>query len=98
MCPAVGGSVPFVVAGPFADALFFILVVATTVAHAFVLRSTLRGMRANPRARGVWEWVWALLPAFAIAALFIWTWAEMHPGSISVTLPANRLPPGGIGS
>lgn len=85
-------------AGPFADTLFVILVVATTIAHAFVLRSTVRGMRADPRARGVWEWIWALLPAAALAVLFVWTWAEMHPGSISITLPADRLPPGGVGS
>jgi hypothetical protein len=90
--------VVFGVAGPLADVLFFLLVVAIIIAHAFVLRSTVRGMRADPRARGVWEWIWAVLPAVALAVLFVWTWGEMHPGSISITLPADRLPPGGIGT
>jgi hypothetical protein len=33
------------VSGPLATAFFWIAVVATAVAHAFILRSTIRGMR-----------------------------------------------------
>jgi hypothetical protein len=79
--------------------LFWILVAATAVAHVFILRSTVRGMRAgDPRARGAWEWIWAFLPAAALVVLFVWTWHVMHPETISVTLPEHRLPPGGIGT
>jgi heme/copper-type cytochrome/quinol oxidase subunit 2 len=87
------------VAGPLAETLFWILVVAAGVAHAFILRSTLRGMTASdPRARGVWEWVWAVLPAVSLIVLFVWTWYVMHPGSLTVTLPELRIAPGGISS
>lgn len=86
-------------AGPIADSLFWLLVVATAVAQVFILRSTIRGMRAaDARARGFWEWVWALLPAASLVVLFVWTWQTMHPETISVTLPEQRLPPGGIGT
>jgi hypothetical protein len=51
---------------------------------------------ADPRARGFWEWVWALLPAVGLVILFVWTWNVMHPDTINATLPEQRLPPGGI--
>jgi hypothetical protein len=80
------------VAGPLAEALFWIAAVATAIAQAFILRSTIRGMRAaDPRARGVWEWVWAILPAVALAGVFVWTWYAMHPGEIRVLFPPGRI-------
>jgi len=86
----------FHVAGPLADTLFWIAVAAMIVAHWFVFRSTVRGMRAGGRrARGFWEWVWALLPTFALALLLIFTWREMHPGAMTFELPPELALPGG---
>lgn len=86
-------------AGPLADIFFWIAVAATAVAHYFILRSTIRGMRADAaRQRRIWEWTWAVLPALSLAALFVWTWHTMHPDSITLLLPANRLAPGGVTS
>jgi hypothetical protein len=80
------------VAGPLAEALFWIAAVATAIAQSLILRSTIRGMRAtDPRARGVWEWVWAILPAAALAGVFVWTWYVMHPGAVNVMFPADRI-------
>jgi hypothetical protein len=83
-------------AGPLADIVFWIAVVATTIAHAFILRSTLRSTRTGPNR--VWERIWAWLPAAGLVVLFACTWHAMHPGSLSFLMPANRLPPGGISS
>ena len=84
-------------AGPLADIFFAIAVLATIIAHGYILRSTIRGMRLGQRgARGAWEWVWAFLPAVALAVLFVFTWSTMHPSSITIRVPANR-PVQGIG-
>jgi heme/copper-type cytochrome/quinol oxidase subunit 2 len=84
-------------AGPLADIAFWIAVMATAVAHAFILRSTLRSARVAGANR-VWERVWAVLPALGVALLFVFTWRAMHPGSLTILMPANRVPPGGIGT
>lgn len=82
-------------AGPLADIFFAVAVLATVVAHWFILRSTLRGMRAGgAERRGVWEWIWAGLPALALVVLFVFTWRTMHPDSITFRLPADRPPAG----
>jgi heme/copper-type cytochrome/quinol oxidase subunit 2 len=83
-------------AGPLADALFWIAVVATAIAHAFILRSTIRGMRAAGAGRSFWEWTWAVLPAISLVILFLFTWRAMHPGSMNFLFPGNRIPIGGI--
>ncbi|HYV99508.1 MAG TPA: hypothetical protein VE967_18770 [Gemmatimonadaceae bacterium] len=82
--------------GPLADIFFFVAVAAVLVAHGFILRSTIRGMRADARSRRFSEWVWAFLPALSLLALFVWTWRTMHPDSLHFILPGNRLPPGGV--
>lgn len=81
-------------AGPLADLFFVVAVLATVVAHWFILRSTVRGMRAGGAARGAWEWVWAFLPALSLVVLFAFTWRTMHPTSLTFRLPANGPPVG----
>ena len=82
-------------AGPLADIFFAIAVLATAVAHWFILRSTVRGMRAGGASRrGVWEWVWAFLPALSLVVLFAFTWRAMHPNTITLHLPPGRTPVG----
>jgi hypothetical protein len=81
-------------AGPLADLFFFAAVLATAVSHWFILRSTVRGMRAGGAARGAWEWVWAFLPALALVVLFAFTWRAMHPASLTFRLPGDRPPVG----
>ncbi len=84
-------------AGPFADVLFWIALGMTVIAHTFILRSTIRGMRAAAVTRPpAWEWVWAVLPALSLVALFAWTWYTMHPGSMTFEFPATRTSPGGV--
>lgn len=81
-------------AGPLADLFFGAAVLATVVAHWFILRSTVRGMRSGTAARGAWEWVWAFLPALSLVVLFAFTWRTMHPTSLTIQLPANGPPVG----
>ena len=83
-------------AGPLADALFWIAVVATAIAHGYILRSTSRGMRTAGTARSFWEWTWAILPAISLLVLFLFTWRAMHPDSMSFLFPANRAPFGAL--
>ena len=84
-------------AGPLADALFWIAVAATAMAHARIFRSTLRGMRSAPATvRPFWEWTWAVLPALSLVVLLVWTWRTMHPASFSFEVPDTHGPPGRI--
>jgi heme/copper-type cytochrome/quinol oxidase subunit 2 len=88
-------------AGTLALALFWIAAVATVVAHVFIVRGTVRAMRAAPPdspARGAWEWVWTFIPAIAVAVLLVATWYAMHPTTFHITLPADRLIPGAFRS
>ena len=70
----------------FADALFWAAAGFCALAHAAILRSvlTLRPIdnatdphHAQPR-RSL-EALWAVLPALALAVLFVFTWRAMHP-------------------
>jgi hypothetical protein len=84
---------------PLADALFWTAVAATAIAHGFILRSTIRGMRgAAIKSHAFWEWTWAVLPALSLVALFVWTWHTMHPGSLTFQLPVKAGSPIGISS
>ncbi len=86
-------------AGPLALAFFWVAVVLVGVSHAFILRSTLRAMRlasAGGASRGIWEWVWAVLPALCVALLLWATWRTMNPTTFQVTLPAEQLIPGAL--
>jgi heme/copper-type cytochrome/quinol oxidase subunit 2 len=92
-------SLSCAMAGPLADIFFWLAVLATAVAHVFILRSTYRGARASsPRHTGAWEWVWALLPAAGLVVLFAFTWRAMHPGSLTLIWPGDRPPTGVIRS
>jgi len=73
------------VATSLADILFAAIAIAVTVAQAFILRSTARGMRhAAPDTRAGLEWAYAIAPAVALAALLVAVWLAMHPGTIEV--------------
>jgi hypothetical protein len=88
-------------AGTFAQVMFWIAAVATVTAHLFIVRSTLRAIKASPvgsPARGVWEYIWAFLPALCIVGLLVATWMTMHPTTFSIELPADRLIPGALRS
>lgn len=86
-------------AGPLASALFWVAAVAALVAHLFILRSTVRGIRALPAGSHTgWEWAWAVLPLMALLVLLVATWVEMHPSTLTFPLPAGRVLPGSIGS
>lgn len=80
-------------AGPLADILFFAAVLAAVVAHGFILRSTARALRASAGPISYMEWVWAVLPAIAVAVLFVFTWRAMHPSTLTFTVPTGG-PPG----
>lgn len=62
------------------DALFTGAVIAIAGAQILILRSTRRGMALGAR-RGppVLEWLYAIVPALALAAVLAWTWRTMHP-------------------
>ena len=84
-------------AGPLADAFFRRGRRARRSQHWFILRSTVRGMRAAARRRRARvEWVWAFLPALALVVLFAFTWRTMHPDSLTFRLPDGR--PAGVRS
>ena len=84
-------------AGPLADLLFWLAVLATGAANALILRSTMRGMRVvGARVSPAWEWLWALLPIAALAVLLVFTWRAMHPATFQMTLPADHAPPGAL--
>jgi len=86
-------------AGPLALGFFWLAVALIAVSHVFILRSTVRAMRSTPvgsSARGVWEWVWAFLPALSLVVLLWFTWQALNPTTFQVTLPADRLIPGAI--
>jgi hypothetical protein len=78
----------------FADGLFWSSVACCAVAQYLILRSV--GGRRHlpepsarlPRQRGAVELLWALVPAVALAALFVVTWRTMHRPAES---PAERV-------
>lgn len=77
-----------------ADILFVAITAAITVAQAFILRSTARGMRhAGPGTRSGLEWAYAIAPAVALAILLVAVWMTMHPGTVEVrgVAPGPRL-------
>jgi heme/copper-type cytochrome/quinol oxidase subunit 2 len=64
------------------DFVFWTAIGAVTIAQIFIFRSTARGMKgsaAQRNGRTALEWMWAILPAITLAALFVWTWRTMHP-------------------
>jgi heme/copper-type cytochrome/quinol oxidase subunit 2 len=81
-------------AGPLADIFFWCGVALTTMAQVFIVRSTMRGMRAaTVQMRGAIEWVWAILPILSLVAVFVFTWRAMHPNKLTFTVPAERIAP-----
>jgi len=74
------------------DGLFWMTVVCCIVAQLFILRAVFRVLpprSATAEASGVpaphrtQEIVWAILPAFLLAAVLIGAWQLLHPGSTS---------------
>jgi hypothetical protein len=57
-----------------AGALFWIAVASCAVAQVAIIRSVV----ASPRKRAI-ELAWAILPAFALAAVLLLTWRRLHP-------------------
>ena len=68
-----------------ADGLFWSSVACCAIAQYLILRSVggHRHLPASsarlPRQRGGVELLWAVVPAVALAALFVVTWRTMHP-------------------
>jgi heme/copper-type cytochrome/quinol oxidase subunit 2 len=58
-----------------AVALFWIAALVCAIAHVAILRSVLRA-----RHRRATEIAWAVLPAAALAVVFLMTWRTMHAG------------------
>lgn len=81
-------------AGPLANILFFIATISIVVAHALIIRSTLRSLPAdgsvNRQRSRMREFVWAVLPAIVLIALLVWTWRAMHPDSMTFQLQPGR--------
>jgi heme/copper-type cytochrome/quinol oxidase subunit 2 len=73
----------------FADGLFWSSVACCAVAQYLILRSVgghrhLPEPSAHvPRQRGGVELLWAVVPAVALAALFVVTWRTMHSAPAS---------------
>ena len=61
-----------------ADVFFWVGVASCAVAQAAIVRSTIRARTVAPARRGT-EIAWAVVPAFALAALLFFTWRTMHP-------------------
>ena len=66
-----------------ADATFWLAVVLCAIAQFFILRSALvvRAAPADrlvPGARRPVEFLWAVLPAVALAVVLVFTWRAMH--------------------
>lgn len=59
---------------PLADAVFWAAVASCAVAQVAIVRSVV----TSPRRRAI-ELAWAILPAFALGALFFLTWRRLHP-------------------
>lgn len=57
-----------------ADAAFWAAVASCAVAQVAIVRSVV----TSPRRRAI-ELAWAILPAFALGALFFLTWRRLHP-------------------
>ena len=75
-----------------ADILFAILALAIVVSQVFILRSTGRGMRHGGTViRPTLEWTYAIVPAFALAALLWFSWRAMHPGVFQIQAVAPQI-------
>jgi heme/copper-type cytochrome/quinol oxidase subunit 2 len=78
----------------FADGLFWSSVACCAIAQYLIIRSV-TGRRhvpepstRLPRQRGGVELLWAVVPAVALAALFVVTWRTIHRAPDS---PADRV-------
>lgn len=56
------------------DAVFWVAVASCVVAQVAIVRSVV----TSPRRRPI-ELAWAILPAFALGALLVFTWRRLHP-------------------
>ncbi len=62
-----------------AHVLFWVAAVACAIAQGAIVRSVLIGSRnaSAPAARRPVELAWALAPAFALAAVLVFTWRAL---------------------
>lgn len=68
---------------PLVAALFWIAVVAASVAQVMILRSTARVLRTAAPKRPALEWGFAIVPALALVAVLILSWrATMRPPAL----------------
>jgi hypothetical protein len=82
------------VATTLSDTIFAVCAIAIAVSQGFILRSTKRGMtyagthpdaaRPDTPRRAALEWLYAIAPALALAALLAFSWLAMHPDSVRV--------------
>ncbi len=64
------------------ETIFWISAAACAAAETFILLSSFRAVRAQPKQRGVlWEALWAILPAIALAFVLSATWGAVHRGA-----------------
>ena len=76
-----------------ADAIFWIAVGLCSIAQIAIVRSVLISPTGSSSVgRRLGEIAWAVLPGFALAALFVFTWRAMHgPGlGIGIIAAVNR--------
>lgn len=61
------------------ETIFWLSVAACAIAEGFILLSSFRAARKQPaKAIAIWEAVWAILPAVALAFVLGATWHAMH--------------------
>ena len=80
----------------FADGLFWLSVACCAIAQFYIIRSV-RGTRHVPepasdvpRAHDSVEMLWAVLPAFGLIALLLFTWRAIHPAG-SIVIPDSSI-------
>ena len=90
-------------ASTFSDIIFFLCAATIVASQWFILRSTARGMRYGAQHDGAGmgssrrttlEWLYAIVPACALAALLLFSWRAMHPEVVRV----RGIAPTGIGA
>ncbi len=76
----------------FADAIFWIAVASCAVAQAAILHSIfvsparVPAQGDAPAMQRAVEIFWAVVPAIALAAVFVFTWRAIHPAAVSTVI------------
>lgn len=81
------------------DTIFWIAVACCFVAQLAILRSVVisparvaEPAAATSAGRRVAEIAWAVLPGFALALLFVFTWRAMHAAGVNPGVVTSVLP------